>query len=91
MPLFKMKPACRQVNLERAQRQRIVDLTWACRCRSSWRLHAPSPGTKVLPSVERWLGDAAGDLAEYCITGQVELAQRQAPRRRQTAAGLLAV
>ena len=63
----------RQVSLDALQRQRIYDLTSGLPLPIKLAV-ARLSGGESFPAVERWLGDATGDLPEYCIKGQAELA-----------------
>jgi LuxR family glucitol operon transcriptional activator len=68
--------ALRQVSLDEAQRQRIYDLTSGLPLPIKLAV-ARLSGGESFPAVERWLGDSIGDLPEYCIIGQAELARRR--------------
>ena len=70
--LIQEEAGLRQVNLDAAQRQRIYDLTSGLPLPIKLAV-ARLSGGESFPSVERWLGDATGDLPEYCIAGQAEL------------------
>jgi len=68
----------RQVSLDTAQRQRIYDLTSGLPLPIKLAIARISGGESFF-SIERWLGDATGDLPEYCIAGQAELVKRRDP------------
>lgn len=65
----------RQVHLDPNQRQRIYDLTAGLPLPIKLAT-ARIAGGESFPAVERWLGNAIGDLPEYCIKGQAELAKK---------------
>ncbi len=66
----------RQVQLDAAQRQRLYELTSGLPLPLKLAV-ARLSGGENFPAVERWLGDAAGELPEYCIQGQAELARQR--------------
>jgi len=65
----------RQINLDPKQRQRIYDLTAGLPLPIKLAA-ARIAGGESFTAVERWLGNAIGDLPEYCIKGQAELARK---------------
>jgi tetratricopeptide (TPR) repeat protein len=68
----------RQVSLGSVQRRRIYDLTSGLPLPIKLAVARVSGG-ESFRAVERWLGDATGDLPEYCIAGQAELAKLRDP------------
>ncbi len=67
----------RQVSLGPSQKQRIYDLTAGLPLPIKLAM-ARIAGGESFAAVERWLGNAVGDLPEYCIQGQAELAKKHA-------------
>ena len=65
----------RQITLNVDQRQKIYDLTSGLPLPIKLGVARLSSG-ESFAAVERWLGDAVGDLPDYCISGQVELAKQ---------------
>ena len=76
--LISEESTLRQVQLDTAQRQRVYDLTSGLPLPIKLAV-ARLSGGESFPAVERWLGDATGDLPEYCIAGQAELAKQRDP------------
>jgi len=66
----------RQVQLDATQRQRLYELTSGLPLPLKLAV-ARLSGGENFAAVERWLGDAAGELPEYCIQGQAELARQR--------------
>ncbi len=76
--LISEESSLRQVLLDTVQRQRIYDLTSGLPLPIKLAV-ARIAGGETFSAVERWLGDAKGDLPEYCIAGQAELARWRDP------------
>ncbi len=76
--LLDEEAAVRQVNLEAGQRHRLFDLTAGLPLPIKLSVARLASG-ESFAAVTRWLGDATGDLPEYCIAGQAELAQQRNP------------
>lgn len=68
----------REVNLDAAQRQRIFDLTAGLPLPIKLSIARMSSG-ESFDAVMRWLGDATGDLPEYCVKGLSELLREREP------------
>ncbi len=76
----------RQVTLETDQRRRLFDLTSGLPL--PIRLSAARlAGGESFEAIMRWLGDASGDLAEYCIAGQATLTRSRDPNAWQLLLG----
>ncbi len=76
--LISDEAGARQVNLTAAQRQQVYELTSGIPLPIKLAV-ARLSGGESFTSVTRWLGDSAGDLPIYCISGQAELAKRRNP------------
>ena len=68
----------RHVTLTESQRDRIYELTAGIPLSIKLAI-ARLSGGESFEAVARWLGDATGDLPEYCISGQAEHARRRNP------------
>ena len=68
----------RGVSLRPDQRQRIYDLTSGLPLPIKLSVARLASG-ESFELVARWLGDSVGELPEYCIKGQVDLARRRNP------------
>ena len=68
----------RHVRLNRTERQELIDLTSGLPLpiRLSIARLASGESFEVL---SRWLGDATGDVPEYCVHGQAELVRQREP------------
>ena len=66
----------RKVTLYHIQRERIYELTSGIPLAIKLAV-ARIAGGESFPAVIRWLGDAVGDLPEYCIRGQADLARQR--------------
>ncbi len=65
----------RLIDLSTEQKKRIYDLTSGLPLPIKLAV-ARISGGESFSAVERWLGNAAGDLPEYCIKGQANLARQ---------------
>lgn len=74
--LMEEEVAIREVRLDPSQRQRLYDLTAGVPLPIKLGIARMAAG-ETFAAVTRWLGDAVGDLPEYCVKGQVELARRR--------------
>jgi len=72
----------RQVSLQEAQRCYIYELTSGLPLPIKLTI-ARMAGGETFDAVTRWLGDATGDLPEYCIQGQAELIHQHNPHAWQ--------
>jgi tetratricopeptide (TPR) repeat protein len=70
--------AMREVTLDDAQRQRIFDLTAGLPLPIKLSIARMSSG-ESFDAVTRWLGDATGDLPEYCVKGLSDLLRDREP------------
>ena len=68
----------RRVRLEPSQRQRIFELTSGLPLPIRLAIGRMAGGESY-ESTERWLGDATGELPEYCIQGQMTLVRERDP------------
>lgn len=80
--LITEESAVRQVLLNPAQRSRLVKLTSGLPLPIRLSV-ARLAGGENFEAVTRWLGDATGDLPEYCIAGQALLARQRDPNAWQ--------
>lgn len=71
----------RSARLEPNQRQRIIDLTSGLPLPIKLSVARVSSG-ESLEAVARWLGNASGDVPEYCVKGQVDLALTRDPNAK---------
>jgi hypothetical protein len=74
--LIQQETEARTINLSITQQERIYDLTSGLPLPIKLAIARFSSG-ESFQSIERWLGDATGDLPEYCIQGQAELARQR--------------
>jgi LuxR family glucitol operon transcriptional activator len=70
--------SARHVTLTESQQERIYELTAGIPLPIKLAV-ARLSGGESFEAVARWLGDASGDLPEYCISGQAEHARRRNP------------
>jgi tetratricopeptide (TPR) repeat protein len=76
MNLIAEEANVRHLTLDMAQQQRIVDLTSGLPLPIKLSIARMASG-ESFTAVIRWLGDATGDVPEYCVKGQADLiAQR---------------
>ena len=68
----------RELKIKKVQRQRIFELTSGLPLPIKLGLARLGSG-ESFKAVEMWLGNAIGDLPEYCIQGQIHLAQKRNP------------
>lgn len=68
----------RGVDLKEQQRVRIFVLTFGLPLSIKLSIARMASG-EIFEAVTRWLGDAVGDLPEYCLKGQIELASNRDP------------
>jgi LuxR family glucitol operon transcriptional activator len=68
----------REVALTPQQRERIFELTYGLPLPIKLGI-ARMAGGESFALVDRWLGDAVGELPEYCVKGQIDLAQERDP------------
>jgi tetratricopeptide (TPR) repeat protein len=68
----------REVILTDQHRQRVFELTSGLPLPIKLGIARMASG-ESLALVERWLGDAVGELPEYCVKGQVELIRQRDP------------
>ena len=68
----------REVPLTPPQRKRIFDLTWGLPLPIKLGI-ARLDGGESFEAVERWLGNASGELPEYCVKGQIDLVRVRDP------------
>lgn len=68
----------RGVSLAEQQRKRIFELTSGLPLAIKLSVARMASG-ETFAAVARWLGDAAGDLPEYCLKGQIALASSRDP------------
>ena len=72
------------------QRKRFFDLTWGLPLPIKLGI-ARMAGGESLAMVDRWLGDAVGELPEYCVKGQIDLVRERDPNAWTVLLGLRAV
>jgi tetratricopeptide (TPR) repeat protein len=68
----------REVKLNEAQRQQLFKRTAGLPLPIKLSLARKASG-ETLDQVLRWLGNATGDLPEYCIKGQIDIARQNNP------------
>lgn len=68
----------REVPLMPQQRTRIFELTSGLPLPIELGI-ARMAGGESFTAVERWLGDATGELPEYCVKGQIDLVRKRNP------------
>lgn len=68
----------REVSLTPQQRKRIFDLTSGLPLPIKLGIGRMAGG-ESFAAVERWLGDATGELPEYCVKGQIGLVRERDP------------
>lgn len=68
----------REVTLTLQQRTRIFELTSGLPLPIKLGI-ARMAGGESFATVERWLGDAVGELPEYCVKGQIDLVRQRDP------------
>lgn len=76
--LIAEEAAVRHVMLDGEQQKRLFERTAGLPLPIKLSL-ARMAGGETFDQVVRWLGNAAGDLPEYCVKGQVDLARRRDP------------
>lgn len=76
--LIQEEAAVREIVLNAKQRERLYDLTAGLPLPLKLGIARMSAG-ESLDAVTRWLGDATGDLPEYCVRGQVNLVRERDP------------
>lgn len=74
--LIQQDAELRQVGLDAGQRRQIFELTSGLPLPIKLGV-ARLAGGESFTAVARWLGDAEGELPEYCVKGQIELAQKR--------------
>lgn len=68
----------REVTLTPQQRRRIFELTFGLPLPIKLGIGRMAGG-ESFAAVERWLGDATGELPEYCVKGQIDLVRERDP------------
>jgi hypothetical protein len=68
----------REATLAPQQRKRIFELTIGLPLPIKLAI-ARTTGGGSFATVERWLGDATGELPEYCVKGQIDLVRKRDP------------
>ena len=68
----------RKVSLTPQQRKRLVNLTWGLPLPIKLGIARMASGESFV-MVDRWLGDAVGELPEYCAKGQIDLVRERDP------------
>jgi predicted negative regulator of RcsB-dependent stress response len=76
--LLEEEAAVRKVTFNVSQGQRLVDLTSGLPLPLKLGV-ARIAGGESFEAVTRWLGNAVGDVPEYCVQGQAELARQRNP------------
>lgn len=76
--LIEEEAASRAATLDEKQRKRVFELTAGLPLPIKLAVARIAGGESFL-AVERWLGDATGDLPEYCVQGQVDLVRERDP------------
>lgn len=76
--LIEEEATTRGVALNARQRGRLYDLTAGLPLPLKLGIARMSAG-ESFAAVERWLGDATGDLPEYCVQGQADLVRTRDP------------
>jgi len=77
--LISQETESRQVNLDAGQRRRIFELTSGLPLPIRLAVGRMAGGESFAAMI-RWLGDASGDLPEYCVKGQVDWVREREPR-----------
>ncbi|MBN1936230.1 MAG: AAA family ATPase [Anaerolineae bacterium] len=76
--LMQQESQTRGVELREQERKRIFELTHGLPLPIKLGIARIASG-ESFAAVERWLGDATGDIPEYCINGQIALARERDP------------
>lgn len=78
--LIREEATTREVVLNVKQRERLYELTSGLPLPLKLGIARMSAGAgESFDAVTRWLGDAKGDLPEYCVRGQVDLVRERDP------------
>ena len=76
--LIQEEAVIRHIHLDEAQRKRLFDLTSGLPLALKLSVARMASG-ESFEAVTRWLGNAVGDVPEYCVQGQAELVRQRDP------------